>query len=136
MSHRRRPRPTEPVTSDELVAAGTAAGLDAVGVCPARSWDSVRRRLEETRVSGRSDSMAFTFRNPARSSDPSRILKNARSLVVAALDYSEVIPERPAGAQARVARYASVDHYARLESALGEVAALLRSRGYRRGHVR
>ena len=115
---------------------GIAAGLDAVGVCQARSWESVRRRLEATRSSGRSDTMAFTFRNPARSSDPSRILRNARSLVVAALDYSASddgahAPERPAGAQARVARYATVDHYARLESALAEVAGLLRSRGHR-----
>jgi len=75
--------------------------------------------------------MAFTFRNPARSADPSRVLRDARSLVVAALDYAGELPERPPGAHARVARYASVDHYARLERALGEIAALLRDRGHR-----
>ena len=66
-----------------LVEVGTAAGLDRVGACPARPWTATRSRIEAQRAAGRNGSMAFTYRNPARSTDPTRILRNASTLVVA-----------------------------------------------------
>ena len=63
--------------------------------------------------------------------DPSRILKNARSLVVGAWPIEVGVGERPTPTSARVARYATEDHYARLESALTEMADVLRGRGHR-----
>jgi epoxyqueuosine reductase len=77
--------------------------------------------------------MAFTYRKPARSSDPTRILRNARSLVVGAWPYAQQVPAPPEGVEvpARVARYAVSDHYAELESALAVIADRLRADGHR-----
>jgi epoxyqueuosine reductase len=118
----------------ELRTIGTEAGLAAVGVCAARAWDHTRGLLEDRRSEGLHGGMAFTYRNPARSSDPSRILRDARSLVVGAWSYAQqppAGPRRPGRAPARVARYATEDHYGRLEAALGRVADHLRGVGHR-----
>ena len=56
----------------------------------------------------------------------------ARSVIVAARPYlARVEPHRPAGAQARVARYAWVDHYAPLRLGLREIAHRIRRAGHR-----
>ena len=107
---------------DALFEVGRAHGLDHIGSCPAREWTSVRSRLEAGRRTGTAATMEFTFRNPARSSDPRRVLRNAASLVVAARGYAQsvddtlrTVDDDPAGRpQARVARYATADHYGRL----------------------
>ena len=124
---------------DALFEVGRAHGLDHIGSCPAREWTSVRGRLEAGRRTGTAATMEFTFRNPARSSDPRRVLRNAASLVVAARGYAQsvddtlrTVDDDPAGRpQARVARYATADHYGRLREGLGAVAAELRSMGHR-----
>ena len=75
--------------------------------------------------------MAFTYRNPDRSTDPSRTLRGARSLVVGALGYRRPCPPAPDRAVGRVAAYARRDHYAVLRHALGQVAEVLREAGHR-----
>ena len=102
---------------------------------PARSEDAVAS----------SGTMQFTYRNPERSTDPTRILPGARSLVVGALSYRhQERQDRPrlpgpavdAGATRPVqpgvvARYARSDHYASLRGALEPIAAHLRAGGWR-----
>lgn len=113
-------------------AAGLAAGLDAVGVAGAAAFDETRRILEQRRSEGLAAGMQFTYRNPARSTDPSRILPGAAALVVGAKGYLRAPPvgdpEPPSG---RVARYSWVDSYAPLRDALAAVAASLRDEGWR-----
>src|SRR5207248_9425904 len=98
-----------PVVPDveELRALGVAAGLDALGVAPAAPFEGTRGHLERRKAAGLHGGMAFTYRNPARSTDPSRALPGARALVVGARSYvvdNPPTPEhRPAG---RVARHA------------------------------
>lgn len=76
--------------------------------------------------------MSFTYRNPERSTDPARAVPGAQSIIVAARSYlADHDPERPAGVQARVARYAWVDHYRPLRVGLRAIAARLRSAGER-----
>ena len=117
---------------DELRAIGLAAGLAAVGVTPARSWTHTRGVLEAGRAAGRHGEMAFTYRKPARSSDPTRIMANARTLVVGAWPYRQLVSRPPAsGVPARVARYATEDHYGHLDAALGHIADRLRAEGHR-----
>lgn len=132
---RRRPRrvtPLSPVEWGEMRALGLAAGLDAVGVTSSRPWTSARRVLEVRRGEGLAGTMAFTYRNPARSTDPGRLLPSGRSLIVAARSYVQAVAEPPAGrAVARVARYASADHYARLRHGLDAIAGELRRLGFR-----
>ena len=108
-----------------------AAGLDAVGVTSAESFPQARRALDTRRGAGQHAGMSFTFRNPSRSTEPRRLLRNARSIVVGALGYVEPTPARPAGPTARVARYAWRDHYAELRRALDAGAAVLREAGHR-----
>ena len=107
------------------------AGLDAVGVTSVEPFTPVRRSLEQRRRSGQHAGMSFTFRDPRRSTEPRRLLRNARSLVVGALGYMEPTPERPAGPTARIARYAWRDHYADLREALETGADVLRGAGGR-----
>ncbi len=114
-------------------AAGRAAGLAAVGMASAAPFVTTRRILEERRGAGLHGGMAFTYRNPARSTDPSATLPGARSLIVGAWAYDAPVPPRPApdGSWARVARYAWHDHYGELRRALHAVAGVLRTRGHR-----
>jgi epoxyqueuosine reductase len=116
----------------EVRRIGLEAGLDAVGVAPASPFFGTRRHLEERKAEGLHGEMQFTYRNPGRSTDPSRILPGARALVVGARRYLRSPPVtrsagRPSG---RVARYAWSDHYASLRSALGSAATFLEAGGY------
>lgn len=115
---------------DEVKARGLAAGLDVVGVAPATPFESARRVLEERKAAGLHGGMQFTYRNPARATDPSRSVAGARSLVVGARRYRHR-SRRPAGdATGRVAAYSWRDHYAPLRDALNEVATWLEDQGW------
>jgi epoxyqueuosine reductase len=117
--------------ADELLALGRDAGLDAVGIAPAEPFMSTRSDLEARKAAGLHGGMQFTYRNPARSTDPSATLAGARSLVVGALSYRRKRPapdERPASG--RVARYSWVDFYAPLRAALQIVADRLADDGW------
>lgn len=115
----------------ELVEAGRRAGLEAVGVATAAPFDEVRVTLERRRAAGLAADMQFTYRNPARSTDPARSLPGARSLVVGATSFAVSHTPRPARPAGRVAAYATDDHYAHLRTALGSVAEILRREGWR-----
>ena len=132
------------------LAAGRSAGLAAVGIATAEPFDDTRRVLEARRRDGLSAGMAFTYRNPARSTDPARALPGARSLVVGARSYRRTMagagspadgevagaapvpaarpPDGPAG---EVARYSWEDHYGPLRAALEAVAGVLVAHGWR-----
>jgi epoxyqueuosine reductase len=151
------PRPSSPDTAagppvavgtpaglgHDLVSLGLASGLAAVGITTAMVFEETRVALHDRKRRGLSDTMQFTYRNPERSTDPTRILPGARSLVVGALSYRLQEPStpprvptadvgttrpRPAGV---VARYARSDHYAALRQALEPIAARLRAGGWR-----
>jgi epoxyqueuosine reductase len=100
--------------------------------------ERTRRVIEERKAAGLSGGMQFTYRNPARSTDPSHALPGARALVVGAWQYAaagtDVLgPAREASRSpsGRVARYAARDYYADLRGALGGVAEHLGSAGWR-----
>jgi epoxyqueuosine reductase len=110
--------------TERVLDAGRAAGLVAVGVCSAEPFEDTRRDLEDRRAAGLSSTMQFTYRNPARSTDPSRAMPGAQSLVAGAWP----VPNAPG--PARVARYVWRDHYAELRAALSACAEVLRADGY------
>lgn len=117
-----------------MAAWGRAAGLDAVGVAAAEPLLRARAALADRVARGFADGMAFTYKNPERSTDPGRAVGGARSVVVGARRYLHDPPPPPdpaAGPTAAVARYAWVDHYAPLRTALWDVAARLRRAGWR-----
>jgi epoxyqueuosine reductase len=117
----------------ELRRSGEQAGLAAVGIAPATPMETTRRILEERKAAGLSANMQFTYRNPARSTDPSRLLAGAAALVVGAWPYGgqPAVRSPPDGRpKGVVARYASRDHYADLEEALRKLADVLKRAGW------
>jgi len=119
--------------ADDVRRAVRQAGLDAVGIAEAQPLVRARAVLEERKAAGLHGGMQFTYRNPARSTDPSRTLPGARALVAGALSYRRrrPAPPRTGGPWAAVAAYSWRDHYAVLRAALQEGAALLEREGFR-----
>lgn len=124
-----------PSYEDALAELGRSAGLDRMGICDAEVLDRARAEIVRRRDLGLSDTMQFTFRNPERSTDPSRALAEARSLIVGARRYvagsSDDGTNSPGDVVARVAKYAQADHYSALRQALEVVADRLRNDGHR-----
>lgn len=90
-----------------------------------------RAALHERKAAGLHGGMAFTYKNPDRSTDPAAALPGAATLIVGARFYrreDQAPPEGPAG---RIARYSWVDHYAPLRHGLSAMADVLRAEGYR-----
>ena len=107
-------------------------GIEHVGVAPASVLVRARAALEQRRRDGFDGGMGFTYRDPDRSTDPARAVPGAQSVIVAARSYlADDEPARPTGPQARVARYAWVDHYAPLRTGLRAMARRLRAAGER-----
>ncbi|MDG2027349.1 MAG: tRNA epoxyqueuosine(34) reductase QueG [Acidimicrobiales bacterium] len=120
------------VTLDELDAIARANGLCAFGITTADPFPEVRIDLEERKAAGFDGGMQFTYRNPARSTEPDRSLPGAATLLVGAYDYQREAPDHPLdGPQGRVAAYSWEDHYAVLRAALEAVAEPLRAAGHR-----
>lgn len=115
-----------------VLDAGLAAGLSAAGTCTARAWDGTRAVVEARRRGGLADTMAFTYRNPVRSTDPSRLLRGAATLFVGATGYAPAsVPAPESPASARVGWYATDDFYAQLRAGLDAMAGVLRRLGFR-----
>jgi epoxyqueuosine reductase len=133
----RRPSDTEDGGEpgiDEIREMLSAHGIHHVAVTTADVLREARAAIVERKAAGLHDGMQFTYRNPDRSTDPRRAVEGARSVIVAARPY---LPDRdvdpPSGQRvpARVARYAWIDHYEPLRTALREVASRLRRCGHR-----
>jgi epoxyqueuosine reductase len=108
------------------------AGLDRVGIASAEPFAETRVILERRRSEGLAASMQFTYRNPERSTDPSRTLATVASMVVGARRYDRTAAGAPTDGRphARVARYAATDHYGALRRSLDVVADRLRGDGW------
>lgn len=116
----------------QLRSIGLDAGLCAVGATTAAPFPGVRVDLEARKARGLHAGMQFTYRNPARSTDPDRSLPGATTLLVGAYDYQREAPARPRGQPTgRVAAYSWEDHYAVLRDGLDAMAAPLRDAGHR-----
>lgn len=130
----------------ELTAIAAEHGISRTGVAPATVLSRARTELIRRRDLGLHDGMQFTYRNPARSTDPSAAVRGARTVLVGARSYLPPDDGPPAsdastsGAQAagrhaavpgRVAAYAQADHYGPLRAGLWAVAHRLRRDGWK-----
>ncbi len=119
---------------ERLRTCASAAGLDAFGVAGAEPFPTARDIIEDRKSRGLHGGMWFTYGRPERSTDPSRIMVGAQSILVGALDYfvepRDLVEPLPAPA-GRVARYVWERHYERLGAALETVAEVLRAEGWR-----
>lgn len=120
-----------PTLEDELRALGSEAGLDALGFAAAEPFLGTRADLEQRKAAGLHGGMAFTYRNPTRSTDPTRIVPGARALVVGAKSYRRADRDPAVAPAGVVARYSWRDHYQPLRDALERVAVRLRADGWR-----
>jgi epoxyqueuosine reductase len=127
----------EPDLGAVVVEMGISSGLAAVGITTAEVFEQTRQDIVDRKDRGLHGDMQFTYRNPERSTDPTRILPGARSLVVGAWSYrrSEPAPPVPGpiseAPDGQVARYARSDHYASLRHRLAQLAVHLRGLGWR-----
>jgi epoxyqueuosine reductase len=129
----RRPAPVP--TIEEVRAVLADHDVVHVGVTTADVLTEARTALLERRAAGLHGDMGFTYRDPHRSTDPARSVPGARSVIVAAKSYltehDPPVPEPTAGPHARIGRYAWVDHYAELRTALREVCGRIRRADHR-----
>ena len=116
---------------DRLIGELRAAGCVAVGVCGVDPLLEARTAIERRRDAGLNAAMQFTYRNPARSTDPRRTLPSAQAAVVVAMSYRSGSDPAPEEASASVARYAAGDTYGELRATLGRGAEVLRAAGHR-----
>lgn len=135
--------PSEAPTPDQALTQSVVrsileGGAAAVGVASAEQFTETRHSLIARKEAGLHGGMAFTYRNPDRSTDPSRTVPGARTLVSAAWSYRAATPSSSADHRLSlpsptgvVARYARHDHYADLRAALDLGATVLRGHGYR-----
>ena len=117
--------------ADQLIALGLASGLHRVGVTGADVLKRARDVLTERKSLGLHNEMQFTYRNPIRSTDPTSTMPTARSIIVGARSYATEMPQKLNEVSARVARYAWADHYEQLRGGLGQIAAQLKTDGWR-----
>jgi len=133
------------VTAATLRELGLQAGLTAVGFTHAEPFDEARVTLIERKAAGLHGGMQFTYRNPERSTTPTRILESAQSLIVGAWPYAasdsqagsdsaappsaapSSLKRRP---EANIAAYAWRDHYTSLKVALSVMADSLIEAGF------
>ncbi len=116
-----------------VLAAGRDGGLDAVGITTAEPFPDTRRHLEARRKEGLHGGMAFTYRNPARSTDPRAALPSARSVIAGARAYGGgELPAPPSDApHGRGAPYARGAHYPAQAAGRDAAAEGLRAEGWR-----
>lgn len=120
---------------EQLRSTGLDAGLIAVGFTSAVPFHQARRHIEYAKSSGRHDTMHFTYANPARSTDPGLVLREARTVISGAWPYASGSPAlkadqgsaTPAG---DVAAYAWRDHYSSVREALRAIADSLTLTGW------
>lgn len=116
----------------DLVGIGRSAGLDVIGACSAVPFEDTRRVLEERKAAGLAGTMQFTYRNPARSTEPERALPGARTIIVGACSYHRDPPPAPDGRPTgRAARYVWADDRDRLLGGLAAVRDELVDAGHR-----
>jgi len=120
---------------DELRAIASSHGITRTGVASAEVMHRARAEILRRRDAGLHDGMKFTYKNPERSTDPGRAVRDARSVFVGARPYLLDEPDGSGidsdGVAARVARYAWTDHYGPLREGLWAVARRLRADGWK-----
>ena len=117
-----------------LFAEGRAHGLHHIGIAPASVMRRSLQALQQRKADGLADTMQFTYRNPARSTNPAATIPDAQAVIVGAKSYMMEQPPHPpdaAGPMASVAKYAWIDHYEPLRVGLRAMAQILKADGYR-----
>ncbi|TRZ72795.1 MAG: tRNA epoxyqueuosine(34) reductase QueG [Actinobacteria bacterium] len=114
-----------------ILEVGKTGGLDRVGVAPAQVMHRAHQTLVQRKAAGLHDTMQFTYRNPARSTDPQSAVRDAKSMIVGAYSYASPLPDPQSHPSARVARYAWTEYYESLKVGLFAMRDVLRADGFK-----
>jgi epoxyqueuosine reductase len=113
----------------ELEQLADELGIDVVGAALAKPYEETERHICDRRARGLFADMRFTMAQPEVSCHPEQLLRNARTVVSAALCYYHDEPEKPP-VHGRLPRYTWYDAYAELREKLDELGRRLGG-GYR-----
>ena len=109
-----------------LLREAERLGIDACGVCRAEPYTRAEEAIRERSAAGLFADMGFTMRRPDRSCHPEALLRNARSVVVAARSYARPEPKKPDDApRGRMPRYTRRDEYEPLREQLRSLGRTL-----------
>jgi epoxyqueuosine reductase len=112
------------MTAAELERLAEELGLDAIGAAPAAPYGDTERHIAERKERGLFADLKFTMACPDVSCHPETLLRDARTVVSAALCYYAEGPELEPG-QGRLPRYTWTDAYAELRERLDELGRRL-----------
>jgi epoxyqueuosine reductase len=96
---------------DELKRQALAIGIDRVGIAAAGALTEEKARLEAWLAAGMHGEMAWIEREPEKRADPSLILPNAKSVIVAAVNYFTPHDHSESLTAGKISRYAWGDDY-------------------------
>jgi epoxyqueuosine reductase len=115
--------------SSELKRHACELGFSLCGVCPAVAPPG-GHRLDEWLAAGYAGQMRYLADRREAYRHPSGVLDGVRSIVMLAMNYRTVEPERPRPGQGRVSRYAwgDADYHDLIRGRLAELAEFLRER--------
>lgn len=97
--------------ADQIKEAGKRIGLDKIGIVRVDVLDPERDRLKDWLDRGFHGEMRWMEREPEKRSDPRLIFPEARSVVVAALNYYTPHKHVPDAEKGKISRYAWGDDY-------------------------
>jgi epoxyqueuosine reductase len=97
--------------SAQVKAQARELGFDKVGIVPAEHLSNERARLSEWLARGYHGEMKWMARDPEQRTDPRKLLPEARSVIVVALNYYTPHQHMDNPATGKVSRYAWGDDY-------------------------
>lgn len=103
--------PYEPTLSQRIKEHALSLGMDHVGIVPGESLNDERLRLEEWLARNYHGNMAWMARDPEMRTDPRKLFPQARSVIVAALNYYTPAEHSSTPETGKVSRYAWGDDY-------------------------
>jgi epoxyqueuosine reductase len=112
----------------EIRLAAAEIGIDLVGVAPAEPLDCETRHLEEWLAAGYHGEMAWMAREPKKRSDPRMVYPEAKTVLVAAVNYFTPHRHKADRGTGKISRYAWGDDYhdilkAKLRTLLARIQA-------------
>lgn len=107
------------------------AGANEVSVTHSLPFDDIQVVLEERKEKGYAGDMAFTYKNPYRSTHLEESLPGVKSLVVCLVSYAHLAEDEPLDPYVRVAQYASADSREKMQGLLLKTKNYLEEAGWK-----
>ncbi len=115
--------------TSEIRSHGLSIGIDKIGIVPAMPLEVESRRLTDWLGRNYHGEMSWMAREPEKRTDPRLLLPNARSVIVAAVNYYTKYEHVEEASSGKISRYAWGDDYHDIvRGKLDELLQFIRSR--------